>query len=63
MPEYGYAGEILKVDLSTGKSVKQPSKEYIDRFIGGQGLIASLYWEMVPPETRGAHLTFQTHRR
>src|SRR4030043_550674 len=52
MPEYGYAGQILKVDLSSGKSAKQPSYEYTDKYIGGHGVAARLYWEMVPPEAK-----------
>jgi aldehyde:ferredoxin oxidoreductase len=52
MPEHGYAGEILKVDLSNGKITKQPSKDYTDRYIGGHGVAARLYWEMVPPEAK-----------
>jgi aldehyde:ferredoxin oxidoreductase len=54
MPEHGYAGEILKVDLSNGKSTKQPSSEYTDKYIGGHGIAARLYWEMVPPEAKAA---------
>ncbi len=54
MPEYGYAGQILKVDLSSGKAEKQPSKPYTDRFIGGHGLAARLFWELVPPKAKYA---------
>jgi aldehyde:ferredoxin oxidoreductase len=50
MPDYAYAGQILKVDLSNGKVTKQPGKEYTDKFIGGHGVAARLYWEMVPAE-------------
>jgi aldehyde:ferredoxin oxidoreductase len=54
MPRYGYAGKILKVDLSGGEIIKQPSADYTDRFIGGHGLAARLYWEMVPPHAKAA---------
>jgi aldehyde:ferredoxin oxidoreductase len=54
MPEYGYAGEILKVNLSDGKIEKQPSRDYTDRYMGGHGVAARLYWEMVPPEAKAA---------
>jgi len=50
MAEYGYGGEILKVDLSAGKTSRTESREYTDRFIGGRGLAARIFWEMVPPE-------------
>ena len=54
MPEYGYAGEILKVDLTSGKVIKEPSKDYTDRFIGGHGLATKLYWDMVPPSAKAS---------
>lgn len=52
MPEYGYAGEILKVDLSDGRITKLPSAPYAEKYIGGHGIAARLYWEMVPPQAR-----------
>ncbi|OGO43393.1 MAG: hypothetical protein A2Z05_00665 [Chloroflexi bacterium RBG_16_60_22] len=51
MTEFGYAGEILRVDLSGGKISKLPTADYAERFLGGRGIAARLYWEMVPPET------------
>jgi aldehyde:ferredoxin oxidoreductase len=56
MPEYGYAGNILKVDLSSGKTIRQPSKDYTDKYLGGHGVAARLYWEMVPPEAKAFDL-------
>jgi aldehyde:ferredoxin oxidoreductase len=50
VPDYGYAGNILKIDISDGKAEKQPSKMYTDKYMGGHGLAARLYWEMAPPE-------------
>ncbi len=52
MTEYGYAGEILKVDLSDGKVTKSPTAPYADKFIGGHGIATRLYWEMVPPQVK-----------
>ncbi len=46
---YGYAGRILKIDLSSRTSEIVPSEPYT-RFIGGRGFAARLYWEEVPPE-------------
>jgi aldehyde:ferredoxin oxidoreductase len=54
MPPYGYAGQILKVDLSNGKTDKQSSSDYTDKYIGGHGLAARLYWDLVPPEAKAA---------
>jgi aldehyde:ferredoxin oxidoreductase len=45
---YGYAGRILKIDLSSRTSETVPSDAYM-RFIGGRGFAARLYWEDVPP--------------
>jgi aldehyde:ferredoxin oxidoreductase len=49
---YGYAGEILKVDLPEGKITRLPTSDYADRFLGGRGIAGRLYWEMVPPQTK-----------
>jgi aldehyde:ferredoxin oxidoreductase len=51
MPDYGYAGQVLKVDLTAGASSKVPDGEYTRRFIGGRGLAAKLFWEMAPEDT------------
>jgi len=52
MPEFGYAGEILKVDLSDGKITRLPTAAYADKYIGGHGIATRLYWEMVPPQAK-----------
>jgi aldehyde:ferredoxin oxidoreductase len=49
MAEYGYAGEILQVDLSSGKITRRPTADYSGSCLGGRGLAARLFWEMVPP--------------
>ena len=43
--EYGYAGKILKVDLSEGSLEDLPTVEIVDRFIGGRGFAAKIYWD------------------
>ncbi len=48
MTDFGYAGKILKVDLTAGVSAALPDEEYTRRFIGGKGLAARLFWEMAP---------------
>jgi len=45
----GYAGDILQVDLSTGNVNKIPTDDYQDRFLGGRGIAAKIYWDQVPP--------------
>jgi len=51
MAEFGYAGEILRVNLSEGTVTRLPTADYADRFIGGRGIAAKLYWDMVPAQT------------
>lgn len=49
---FGYAGQILKIDLTTGKIVKEELKPEIARkFIGGIGMGAKLLSEAVKPNT------------
>jgi aldehyde:ferredoxin oxidoreductase len=49
--EFGYAGKILTVNLSNGKYREIDSAEYTERFLGGRGIAAKLYWDLVPPQT------------
>ncbi|MFO8011060.1 MAG: aldehyde ferredoxin oxidoreductase N-terminal domain-containing protein [Dehalococcoidia bacterium] len=52
MPQpYGYAGNILRSDLSTGKIWNEPTEAY-SAFLGGRGLAAIIYWNEVPPEVK-----------
>ena len=47
-----YTGKILRVDLSTGKSAELPTAAYSDRFLGGRGIAAKIYWDEVPPHAK-----------
>ena len=47
---FGYAGKILRVDLSSGEIGEFPTAGYADVFLGGRGIAASLYWDEVPPD-------------
>lgn len=47
---YGYAGQILKIDLTDGTIEKIPTSTYSDKFIGGRAMGAAIYWDLVPPE-------------
>jgi len=51
MAYYGYSGQILRVDLSTGGAAPVPTSDYADRFLGGRGIAAKIYWDEVPPGT------------
>jgi len=48
----GYAGRILRVDLSSGRITETPTTDYTDRFLGGRGIAAKVYWDEVPPEAK-----------
>ncbi len=45
----GYAGRILKVDLSTGKSsIKTIDEKYARKYLGGQGFAVEIVYHNVP---------------
>lgn len=50
--QYGYAGKILRVDLSSGRVTHMPTMDYADRFLGGRGIAAKIYWDEVPPAVK-----------
>jgi len=49
---YGYIGKILRVDLSSGSITHVPTMDYADRFLGGRGIAAKIYWDEVSPEVK-----------
>ena len=49
MTTYGYAGKILRVDLSSGSVTEVSTFDYCERFLGGRGLAAKIYWDEMPP--------------
>ena len=51
----GYAGDILHVDLSAGDFARARTEDYAERFLGGRGLAATLYWDQVPPRVDAFH--------
>ncbi|MBI4619862.1 MAG: hypothetical protein HY739_06845 [Desulfobacterales bacterium] len=51
----GYAGSILRIDLSAKKIYETPTSEYADLFIGGRGIGCKIYWDEVPPEADAFH--------
>lgn len=50
MNGFGYAGKILKIDISKRSYLTAPTENYSPKYIGGRGLAARLYWELVPAE-------------
>ncbi len=52
MVRYGYAGRILRIDLSTGSIIKERLDPGLARkFIGGIGMSAKLLYDAVKPNT------------
>lgn len=51
MANNGYTGVILKVDLSSGEISRLDTAAYADRFLGGRGIAAKLYWDETAPDT------------
>jgi aldehyde:ferredoxin oxidoreductase len=47
----GYAGRILTLDLSSQRVDQLPTSDYANRFCGGRGFAARLYWDETKPET------------
>jgi aldehyde:ferredoxin oxidoreductase len=45
--QHGYAGKILRVDLSSGNITCISTMAYSDGFLGGRGIAARLYWDEV----------------
>ena len=52
MSAFGYAGKILKIDLSSSNITELATEDYADRFLGGRGIAGKIYWDMVPPQTK-----------
>ena len=47
---YGYAGKLLRVDLSEGKTAEEEiEEETLRKYIGGTGLAAKIMYDEVPP--------------
>lgn len=47
-----YTGRILRLDLTTGISTEIPTSPYAERFLGGRGIAAAIYWDEVPPQVK-----------
>ena len=49
MSAFGYAGNILKIDLGSRSVSKLSTLDYAEGYLGGRGIAARLYWDSVPP--------------
>src|SRR5512137_1223606 len=47
----GYAGRILRLDLSSKRVDDLSTSDYANRFCGGRGFAVRLYWDETKPET------------
>ncbi len=47
---HGYGGEILQVNLSTGKISTEPTLKYARRFVGGRGINAWIMFNELSPD-------------
>jgi len=52
MSNFGYAGKILRVNLSDGKIDYPDTSGYAGRFLGGRGMAAKIYWDETSAETK-----------
>ena len=46
----GYAGKIMRVDLSSGTITATPTANYTEKFAGARGIGTKIYWDEVSPE-------------
>jgi aldehyde:ferredoxin oxidoreductase len=52
---YGWTGTILRINLSNGEVQTQSIEPHVERFIGGRGIIAKLYWDEVSENVEALH--------
>ena len=52
MKTYGWAGKILRVDLTRKKITIEPTMKYAIDFLGGKGVNAKILFDEVPPEVK-----------
>ena len=52
---YGWMGTLLRVNLTTKDVSTQSIEPYIERFIGGRGMVTKLYWDEVDEDIDAMH--------
>jgi len=50
MAIYGWAGKMLRVDLTRGELTEEDTLKLAERFIGGRGIAAWIGWREIPPD-------------
>jgi aldehyde:ferredoxin oxidoreductase len=50
---YGWTGEMLRVDLSSGEISTVDTMKYVPDFIGGLGIASRIAWEELAPGVDG----------
>ena len=50
---YGYTGQGLRVNLTTGQITKEPTFPRFKDEIGGTAIGYRVFWDEVPPKTPG----------
>ena len=51
MKYYGYAGRLLRIDLSAGTVDTQETGDYLPEWYGGRAMAARIAWDEIPPGT------------
>lgn len=49
-PTFGWAGKLLRVNLSDATVTDVATADYAAQFVGGKGIASRLYWELVAPD-------------
>ena len=49
MNTHGWAGLILRVDLTSGRIETQATADYVPDYIGGRGIATRIAWDEIPP--------------
>ena len=52
---YGWTGTLLRINLTNNEVSTQSIEPYIERFIGGRGIVTKLYWDEVSEDTDSLH--------
>jgi aldehyde:ferredoxin oxidoreductase len=50
--DYGYAGRIMRLDLTSRTASTSLTSEYAARFLGGRGIGTKIYWDEIRPEVK-----------